>query len=206
MIKKTITYTDYADNEVTEDFYFNLSRGELIEMQMRADGDLENYIQRIIKARNNKELVDLFTGILEKSYGVRTPDGRQFVKDETYWKQFHASEAYSELLIELISVSGAADGFINGLMPKKLMAETADATKQAEKKEDEPVNESRNVFDEKSPEESEDLGKKKPEDYTKTELLEMSQAKFDAICGTDIRQWDKRTLEIAFHRKTTGKA
>ena len=32
MLKKTITYTDYNGVERTEDFYFNLTRAELMEM------------------------------------------------------------------------------------------------------------------------------------------------------------------------------
>ena len=34
MVKKTIKYSDYNGNEIEEDFYFNLSKVELLEMEM----------------------------------------------------------------------------------------------------------------------------------------------------------------------------
>ena len=47
MLKKTITYTDFDDNERTEDFYFHLSKAEIAEMELSENGGLVKLIGKI---------------------------------------------------------------------------------------------------------------------------------------------------------------
>ncbi len=123
MIKKTISYTDYDGNERTEDFYFNLSKPELIEMQTSEAGGLEKKIEKISKEQDIKKIIELMKDIIKKSYGVKSDDGKRFIKNDEILDEFMQSEAYSELFMSLATDANAASEFINGILPKGLAEE-----------------------------------------------------------------------------------
>ncbi len=116
MIKKTITYTDYDGNQRTEDLLFNLSKAELIEMELSEAGGMEKMLKRIIAEQDTKKIMEIVKAIILKSYGKKSDDGRRFIKSEELSKEFSQTEAYSELLIELMSDEKAASAFMNGLV------------------------------------------------------------------------------------------
>lgn len=128
MLKKTITYVDYDNNERTEDFYFNLTKAELIEMETEIDGGLENKIEKIIASKDTKEIMGLFKSIILKSYGVKSDDGKRMIKSQEVIDAFTQTEAYSELFMELASDADAATAFINGIIPQKLLEEANKVT------------------------------------------------------------------------------
>ena len=64
MLKKTITYTDYNDNERTEDFYFNLSKAEVTEMELSTTGGLAEMIQKIVTTQDGPKLVKIFKDLV----------------------------------------------------------------------------------------------------------------------------------------------
>ena len=82
MFKKTIKYTDFDGVERKEDFYFNLTKAELLEMQMSIDGGLKGYLERIVKTQSQPELVKMFKEIIMKAYGEKSPDGKRFMKSD----------------------------------------------------------------------------------------------------------------------------
>lgn len=116
MIKKTITYTDYDGNERTEDLFFNLSKAELIEMELSASGGMEKMLKRIIAEQDTRKIMEIVKSIILKSYGKKSDDGRRFIKSEELSQEFLQTEAYSELLLELMSDEKAASAFMNGLV------------------------------------------------------------------------------------------
>lgn len=120
MLKKTISYTDYDGNQRTEDFYFNLSKAEITEMELSMEGGMRAYIKRIIAAKSQLELVKLFKDVVLKSYGKKSTDGRLFMKNDTIRAEFEAHPAYSAIYMELMSDAQKAANFINGLMPADL--------------------------------------------------------------------------------------
>lgn len=124
MLKKTITYVDYNDEERTEDFYFNLSKAELMEMEMGTEGGLYTKINTIINTKDVPSIIKMFKEIILKAYGEKSGDGRTFMKiDENghpLSNKFMQTEAYSVLFMELSSDSKKAADFINGLVPKDL--------------------------------------------------------------------------------------
>lgn len=120
MLKKTMTYTDYKGVERTEDFYFNLTKAELMEMELTTDGGLSDYIEKIIKAQNQSEIVKLFKELLLKSYGEKSEDGRRFIKSPEISEAFAQTEAYSDLFMELASDSKKAAEFVNGIIPEEI--------------------------------------------------------------------------------------
>lgn len=117
MLKKTITYTDYNGSELTEDFWFNLSKAEILEMEMTTPGGFSEMIQRIIAAQNAPELIKIFKELILKSYGEKSPDGKRFIKSPEISEAFSQTEAFSNLFMELATDAEAAAAFVNGIIP-----------------------------------------------------------------------------------------
>lgn len=130
MLKKTITYTDFNDVERTEDFYFHFTEAELTEMNLDENGDLAGVLQKIIDSKDMKKIKDYFKWIVLKAYGEKSEDGRRFMKSDERTKAFEETQAYSDIWMELATDETAAADFVNGIMPKKLVAEM---TKQENK-------------------------------------------------------------------------
>lgn len=128
MLKKTITYTDYNGGERTEDFYFNLSKAEVMEMEMSTTGGLAEQINRVVAAQDHPSIIKIFKDLILKAYGVKSPDGREFIKEESLAKKFSQTEAYSILFMELATDADAAAKFVNGIVPAD-MAKDAKKTK-----------------------------------------------------------------------------
>lgn len=118
MLKKTITYTDYNDVERTEDFYFNLSKAEIAEMELEVPGGMTAMIERITKTKDAPSLVKIFKELILRSYGEKSDDGRRFVKSKELSEKFEQTEAYSELFMELATNADSASEFIKGITPK----------------------------------------------------------------------------------------
>ena len=117
MYKKTVTYEDYDGIERTETFYFNLSKAELLEMEMARDGGLGNLIEKIINERDARRMINIFKEIMNRSYGVKSDDGKRFVKNPEVLAAFVESPAYSDIYMELITDTEKAIDFVNGIMP-----------------------------------------------------------------------------------------
>ena len=126
MLKKTITYTDYDGVERTEDFYFNFTEAELMEWQLVTNGGLTNYVQKIVDAKDQPRLITLFKELLLKAYGVKSDDGRRFIKSEKISEEFSQNPAYSILYMELVTDDKLAADFVNGIIPAKLSEQVAE--------------------------------------------------------------------------------
>ena len=129
MIRWPITYTDFDDNERTEDFYFNLSKSELMEMDFSQTGGMENMIRSIVEAQDTKGIIEVFKAIILKSYGEKSLDGKQFVKlrnGQKLAEEFQQTAAYDALFMELATDDKKAADFINGVIPKALAKQLAE--------------------------------------------------------------------------------
>jgi len=122
MLKKTIAYTDYNGTQREEDFYFNLTKAELMEMEMSTSGGLAEMIQNIVKAQDAPAIIKVFKDLVLKAYGEKSLDGKRFMKvDENGTPlsiAFSQTEAYSNLFMELATNTEAASEFVNGIVPK----------------------------------------------------------------------------------------
>lgn len=125
MLKKTITYNDYNGVERTEDFYFNLTKAEVLEMEMSATGGLAEWIRRVVAAQDQPAIIKLFKDLILKAYGEKSADGRRFVKSEEIADSFAQTEAYSILFMELATDAQAASDFVNGIVPAGLAEKAA---------------------------------------------------------------------------------
>ena len=128
MLKLTKTFTDYDGNVRTEDFYFNLSKAELMKMEMGETGGLEKLLRKIIAEQDNVKIMEYFDDIISRSYGVKSPDGREFVKSPELTKKFKETEAYSDLFMELCTDAKKAADFVNQVLPN---VETSTAQPEA---------------------------------------------------------------------------
>lgn len=117
MLRKTIKYTDYNGNEREEDYLFNLSKAECMEMELSTNGGMEQMIKQIISEKDNEKIVNLFKKIILKAYGIKSPDGKYFRKSPEISADFASTEAYSVLFMELSTDADAASKFINAVLP-----------------------------------------------------------------------------------------
>ena len=123
MLKKTMTTVDFGGTERTEDYYFNLTRAEIMEMELTTEGGLV----QITAAQSQLELAKLFKQIICKSYGVLSPDGRKFIKNDAVLADFMSTQAYSDLYYKLASNGEAAAAVFEGILPEDRKEETKKA-------------------------------------------------------------------------------
>lgn len=120
MLKKTVTYEDpFTGEEVTEDLYFNLTKAEIIEMEVGVAGGLKEHLEGIARSENGQQIMDEMKGIIMKAYGKRSPNGK-FIKNDQIREEFESSEAYSTLFVEMVTDADVAVEFVAGIMPKGL--------------------------------------------------------------------------------------
>lgn len=118
MLKKTITYNDYNGVERTEDFYFNLSKAELMEMEMSISGGLTEMIEKIVATKDAPAIIKIFKELVLKAYGEKSSDGKRFEKKNgALAEAFAETEAYSQIFMELATDADKAAEFVNGIMP-----------------------------------------------------------------------------------------
>jgi hypothetical protein len=140
VLKKTITYEDFNGDTVIENFYFHLSKAELVELELGYGGEgLAASLQKIIDAEDAKGIIEQFKIIILTAYGKRSEDGKRFIKNQELRDEFVSTEAYSVLFMELATNTGAAIEFINGIIPAG-MAEEAAKLRQAQVESKTPEN------------------------------------------------------------------
>ena len=129
MLKKTITYTDYNGVERTEDFYFNLTKAEIMEMELGVTGGFTEMVQRMITAQDYPTLVKTVKDLILKAYGEKSPDGKRFIKSQEIADAFSQTEAYSQLFMELATDDKKGADFVNGIVPAEMAKKALEASK-----------------------------------------------------------------------------
>ena len=205
MIKKTVTYDDLDGNSVTEDFYFNFSKLEGLELDVKLQGGLEGTLARISATEDSQQAYALFKDLLLSAYGRKGPGGKGFPKkdvDGTPMRDYlEASPALGEIIIEMLQNPNDAAKFFEGMLPPKLVAQTK--LEQAAE-----AGQGALSFDEKTevptaPPVLEQKGspEKEFEDYTREELVNMTQIDFNRLVGTDPQKMTQEQLVVAMQRK-----
>lgn len=116
-------YTDYDGNERVEDFYFNLTKAEITDMELTTEGGMSAMLGRIIAAKDTAKLISVFKDLILKSYGQKSPDGRRFIKSEELTKEFTETPAYSQIYLRLATDDKEATKFVNNVIPKDMQDE-----------------------------------------------------------------------------------
>lgn len=164
MIKKTITYSGLDGEDITEDFYFNMTKAELTEKELVYPGGFANHLQTIVAEDNRPAIIAAFKDLILSSVGIRGEDGKSFVKKGVA-EAFEATEAFSALFMELVTDAVKSAEFFNGVMPKDLAKKMQEASGVLEL----PEAPKAKVF---------------PDDYTEAELIEMPKDEFDRLLGS----------------------
>lgn len=131
MLKRTFTYTDFDGNQVSDDYYFNLSKAEIMELELSAYGGLETLIKKLIEEKNSEEIVKIFKKIILMSVGEKSYDGKRFIKNDEIRNNFYQTEAYSMLFCELVQNADAANEFLRNVVPHAPAANAAPADASA---------------------------------------------------------------------------
>lgn len=133
MLKKTITFKDLDGQDVTEDFYFNLTKVEITEMELSYEDGLSAHLEKIVKTDSGAEIISTFKKIVLSAVGRRSEDGKRFIKSQEISDEFSQTEAYSDFFMELVTDAKAASEFVNAIVPQDLvqahqLEETMNAT------------------------------------------------------------------------------
>ena len=121
MLKKSIKYVDFDGVERTEDFYFNLTKAEVTEMEMSTEGGLAKKLQDIVESKDSKKMIETFKDLILRSYGEKSLDGKRFIKSKEIRDEFAQTAAYSELFMELATNDQMSVAFVNGIMPANIV-------------------------------------------------------------------------------------
>lgn len=167
MIKKTIKYTDFNGDEQSEDFYFNLSKAELAELELGTKGGFGEHVQKMIDSSNGKEVIDAFKAIIGMAYGRRSEDGKRFIKSDEISQEFFSTEAYSVLFMEVLTDAEKGAEFVNGLIPADLNGPVASSLEK----------------DAESEEVTDESEVKQPKDMSRDELMKAFMEKNQAQLG-----------------------
>lgn len=134
MFKKTIKFTNFNGDEVEQDFYFHLSKVELLEMAANGNVMMER-IQRIIATSDAKAIIAEFRELVKAAVGMRSDDGSRFIKSPEAQSHLLDSPAFDELLMELCTDAKASAEFVRQLVPEKMQKQMV-AELEASRRED----------------------------------------------------------------------
>ena len=129
MLKKTIEYVDFNGTERKEDFYFNLTKSEVMEMEMTTTGGLSVMLTNIVATQDAPSIIRIFKKLVLDAFGEKSADGRRFIKSKELAEGFSQTEAYSILFMELSTDAEKAAAFVNGIVPTVTQPMTAPAGK-----------------------------------------------------------------------------
>ena len=116
MYKKVIKFEDFNGQSREETKYFNLSKAELMEMELSTQAGVEEMIRVLIATKDNAKIVQIFKDLILKSYGIKSEDGTRFIKSQELRDAFEQSNAYSEFFMEILSNPDEQTRFINGVI------------------------------------------------------------------------------------------
>lgn len=127
MLKRNITYENFDGETVTETFYFNLTKTEIIELEVSYQSGLEGMLKRIIESEDRRALISEFKKIILLSYGEKSPDGKRFIKSDELREEFAQTAAFDALFIELATDDEAGAVFVKGILPADIAKSVAEA-------------------------------------------------------------------------------
>lgn len=141
MIAKTVKYKGFDGEDIEEVVRLHLTKAEVMNLDLKYSdyGGLINYLRKILTDVKEddiymKPLITVLQTLILAAYGRKTDDGR-FVKKMNgvaLADEFESSEAFSELLVHLLSEEGSneIEPLILGMFPSDMI----DRNKYDEKK------------------------------------------------------------------------
>lgn len=131
MLKKTVTYVDFDGNKRTEDLYFNMTRSELLAFSFGMPDvtteatdpksiDIQEAGKKLVEKLGSEGIFNFVTNLVFKAYGVKSEDGRRFIKSEQLSTEFTQTIAYDEFIMDLFSNEMKASEFVNAIIPAEM--------------------------------------------------------------------------------------
>lgn len=115
MFKKKITYTDFNNNQRTEEFYFHMSVPEVARLEAKLGGkSIKEYAEGLKDDNDADKMVKFIEEIILGSYGKKSADGKSFLKTPEIRQEFEYSQAYAELFEEMLTHPETAQKFAMG--------------------------------------------------------------------------------------------
>lgn len=195
MLKKDITFENLDGEMVTQTFYFHISKAELAKLSLAQEGNMGDYLRKIVESNDNAKIIEEFENILRLCVGERSADGNRFIKSQEISDAFMQSGAYSVMFMDFATSPTAFPEFIAGVLPKDMQEEFALKVKVAET----------TVFPGLGPATQSEPSKaieRKPEEYSHFELMDMTDSHFqnllDSIKGNNV---PKNVLIAALQRR-----
>jgi hypothetical protein len=119
MHARTMTYTNFDDEEVTEVFHFNMSKSDIIRLEAEKKGGFSEYLKEMVKTEDTPTLLAQFERILLMSFGIKSPDGKHFDKSEEISARFKNHAAYDKLFWEIFNDQDKLAEFLIEIAPKE---------------------------------------------------------------------------------------
>lgn len=123
MLKRDVTYEDFNGEKKTETFYFNLSRTEMIELEAKYPGGFSDNLKKVAASNDNTLMFVEFKKVILLAYGIKSEDGRRFVKTDENRDEFSQTAAFDALMTEVSTNENLLLEFLNGVFPKDVVAE-----------------------------------------------------------------------------------
>lgn len=117
MLKERIDYVDFDGNQRSEDFYFNFTEAEIQEQNLKTPGGIKAKLEKIVQTQDQEKLVEYFKYLILESYGLKSDDGRRFIKSKELSEEFSQTGAYNKLFMTLSTNTDAAIRFVKGIIP-----------------------------------------------------------------------------------------
>lgn len=121
MIKKRIKFKDFNGEDREEDFYFNLTKTEIINLELGTTGGIKQLVKKLIDTKDTKLFLDLFNQLIDMSYGVRSDDGKRFIKRPELTAEFKDTLAYDELFMEFMKDPDKFNTFFMQVVPSDVV-------------------------------------------------------------------------------------
>lgn len=116
MIKKIIKYTDFNGQIRKDTEYFNMTKLEVLKLEGKFGMDIGQKAQEIAKSKDLSKMIGFIEDIILGSYGEKSADGRSFVKDPAKREAFENSNAFAELIDQLLSDPEETKKFAAGIV------------------------------------------------------------------------------------------
>lgn len=124
MYTKELSYKDYDGETCVETFLFHLNEVEIIDLEVGVDPKgMLAYLEKIHKAKDKAAAIGFIKKLIKMSYGVKSDDGKRFIKSDRIWEEFEASAAYPALFMTLMTSEVEMEAFVNGIVPAEVRAQ-----------------------------------------------------------------------------------
>lgn len=121
MIKRTVEYKDFLGQTRTDEFRFNLTEDEMMDLVKEDELFSPDHISHVMEISDGIEMYRILRRMILASYGVLSEDGKVFRKPAEALYDFAHSAAYTQLLDDLTNTEdfGKLRSFIMGIIPAK---------------------------------------------------------------------------------------